>query len=577
MGIPPAAMSPATEFRWRQRFPLAAGEDNWALDNVVIKGPKGLTINRAPLVSAGVDQITASPQVAALTGSVTDDGLPFSSQGVSVQWKKLSGSGNVDIASPGLADTNVSFSEPGVYVFRLEASDGDLKTSRDVTVKVDPFGGTSIDIPWIVDDFDPVIDLNQWSAISGGRAEKNCGSLSGEKALTFDGAGLRAVKTPTLDANAGGSIRFALKMGFGTGTCPGEDGHRIFLQYRIAADPLWQSLKVYESRDFRVFTEVREMIPDAAKSSATEFRWVQIEHFSTNENVWAVDNVIIGGAFLSTTVAPSDPTTETMSQDVVVTTGGVRQKNLITPAEGGHVFEEGSLLLSGIRPADVFIPKGAVNREGILTILLEALKGDPQRQEALDRQGLKSLGLGGEIRMDPSDVFLLKPARLTIPFDPGLVPLSMDLKQLRLARFDEEIGGWVLNKNLTVSGEKVTAEVTNFSLFKPVLVLPDSKAGLREAYTFPNPARSPADPVVRALLGKVESVEITIFDVSGKKVHSASLNGRPTGTIEINGGYEFYYDYKWKDEKASGIYFAVIYGKSSQGDVRARAKFAVVR
>jgi hypothetical protein len=71
----------------------------------------------------------------------------------------------------------------------------------------------------------------------------------------------------------------------------------------------------------------------------------------------------------------------------------------------------------------------------------------------------------------------------------------------------------------------------------------------------------------------VDAVEITVFDLSGKAVHSARLPGPPTGLL--NGQY--YFDYTWKGPKASGMYFAVIHGKTGQGLVRARAKFAVVR
>ncbi|MEK7382119.1 MAG: hypothetical protein AAB262_02420, partial [Elusimicrobiota bacterium] len=79
---------------------------------------------------------------------------------------------------------------------------------------------------------------------------------------------------------------------------------------------------------------------------------------------------------------------------------------------------------------------------------------------------------------------------------------------------------------------------------------------------------------IRALLGQVERVEITIFDVSDRRVHTGTLSGAPTGVL--NG--EFYYDYVWTGRKPSGFYFAVIHGKKADGAiVRARAKFAVVK
>jgi hypothetical protein len=94
--------------------------------------------------------------------------------------------------------------------------------------------------------------------------------------------------------------------------------------------------------------------------------------------------------------------------------------------------------------------------------------------------------------------------------------------------------------------------------------------GLKEAYCYPNPAVG-RDPVIRAMMGTVDSVEVTIFDQAGKAVHS----GRATNSVNVNG--ETAYEYPWTGEKATGIYYAVIHGKKGDQTVRARAKFAVIR
>jgi hypothetical protein len=92
--------------------------------------------------------------------------------------------------------------------------------------------------------------------------------------------------------------------------------------------------------------------------------------------------------------------------------------------------------------------------------------------------------------------------------------------------------------------------------------------GLKEAYAFPNPAVG-VDPVIRAFMGGVDSVEVTIFDQAGKVAHS----GRTTDNSGPNGSFV----YQWTGEKASGVYYAVIHGKKGDETIRARAKFAVVR
>jgi hypothetical protein len=95
---------------------------------------------------------------------------------------------------------------------------------------------------------------------------------------------------------------------------------------------------------------------------------------------------------------------------------------------------------------------------------------------------------------------------------------------------------------------------------------------LRDVYVFPNPAVG-QDPVIRAKLGLVDRVEITIFDASGQVVHSAALDG--AAATVVNG--EYCYDYVWKGKKASGAYYAVVHGKKGNDIIRGRVKFIVVK
>jgi len=85
--------------------------------------------------------------------------------------------------------------------------------------------------------------------------------------------------------------------------------------------------------------------------------------------------------------------------------------------------------------------------------------------------------------------------------------------------------------------------------------------------------RAPEEPTIRAKMGLVDSVEITIYDISGQKIHSTTLDGSATGIMDG----QYYYDYTWQGHKASGVYFAVIHGKTAEGTVRAKTKFAVIR
>jgi len=101
------------------------------------------------------------PEGATLTASATDDGLPKPyrrapsnpdrdsqprrPRGVQIKWTQYRGPGKVtfdpDASSvvygqPVAVTSKVSFEAPGVYVLRATANDGQLFTSRDVTVTV---------------------------------------------------------------------------------------------------------------------------------------------------------------------------------------------------------------------------------------------------------------------------------------------------------------------------------------------------------------------------------------------------------------------------------------------------------
>ena len=80
--------------------------------------------------------------------------------------------------------------------------------------------------------------------------------------------------------------------------------------------------------------------------------------------------------------------------------------------------------------------------------------------------------------------------------------------------------------------------------------------------------------MIRAAMGSVEKVEVTIYASMGRMVHSGTITDGPAG---VSNG-EPYYEYVWTGAKATGTYFAVIHGKTADGKtVKARCRFAVVR
>ena len=88
--------------------------------------------NVAPIVAAAAEvPVTATLE---LHGKVADDTLPMG--WLMTRWTKVTGPGSVTFGDPLAVNTSASFTEPGIYVLRLTARDGQFTVSDDVTVTV---------------------------------------------------------------------------------------------------------------------------------------------------------------------------------------------------------------------------------------------------------------------------------------------------------------------------------------------------------------------------------------------------------------------------------------------------------
>ena len=95
-------------------------------------------VNTAPVVNAGADQTVTLPATASLSGTATDDGLPYPPGTLTTTWSAVSGPGTVTFANPAAAATTATFSVAGTYTLRLTASDSALSSSDDIVITVNP-------------------------------------------------------------------------------------------------------------------------------------------------------------------------------------------------------------------------------------------------------------------------------------------------------------------------------------------------------------------------------------------------------------------------------------------------------
>ena len=96
--------------------------------------PPADPVNQAPSVMVGADQVTMVNQTLQLAAVVSDDGLPDGS--LTFAWSVASGPGDAVWQDDTSASTTVSFVEPGNYVLRMTADDGQLTSNDELTVQV---------------------------------------------------------------------------------------------------------------------------------------------------------------------------------------------------------------------------------------------------------------------------------------------------------------------------------------------------------------------------------------------------------------------------------------------------------
>jgi len=152
-----AAVTTAT-FTKDGQYPLRLTASDGALSNFDDVVVNVFPPNKAPVANAGADQAVTRPGPAALSGTVTDDGIP-SGVAVTVSWSKVSGPGTVAFSAPTSLNTNATFSASGSYTLRLTANDSQLTGFDDVVVTVNdpppppavsltsPAPGTAINAP----------------------------------------------------------------------------------------------------------------------------------------------------------------------------------------------------------------------------------------------------------------------------------------------------------------------------------------------------------------------------------------------------------------------------------------------
>jgi len=239
---------------------------------------------------------TASPLPTGYLGLGYSQALAASGGWTPYTWSITSGSlpAGLSLSSAGVISGMPTAATTASFTVQVMGNDGLSSTKNfDLTIaaSLGPF----------FDDFDPGIDMVQWSAFGGtvGSTVLACnygGSVSGSNSLWFGDAGSRYAASRSLNTTQGGLVDFWLRIANGTSSTwenvdlPGEG---IVLEYSIDSGSSWVECGRYDTTAYWVWTHVSVDIPTAARTTNTMFRWRQLSNSGSGFDHWALDDVAV--------------------------------------------------------------------------------------------------------------------------------------------------------------------------------------------------------------------------------------------------------------------------------------------
>lgn len=236
--------------------------------------------------------------------------------------------------------------------------------------------------------------------------------------------------------------------------------------------------------------------------------------------------------------------------------------------------------------AGVSVPEGALVADLEITVD----KGDDnldKEEKTAKRKEMKITAVSEEVQYGPEGTTFSAPVTLTLPYDANLIASQgMREDELKVYYWNPTLKDWQAMPSVVDKQNKTVSALTNhFSAYQVgalggIGVAAIDDFGLRDGYAFPNPSRSGSAVTFRLQPGSVDSIEVRVYDLSGRKIHSSS-DFRFQGAIDDgNGkGVQNTYDHTWDvSGVGSGVYTYVMTAKKAgQSDIRKSGKVGVIK
>lgn len=212
--------------------------------------------------------------------------------------------------------------------------------------------------------------------------------------------------------------------------------------------------------------------------------------------------------------------------------------------------------------AAVEIPPNAMEEDTAIT--LKRIRSDGLRAAAAEE--IKMRPAGEPIEFGPEGTRFATPVTIELPYDPAL---AGDEDEIAIHYYNPLRREWEALASVVDRARKVvTAKTDHFSIYQPLGLAPTTVAQdefyYRDSYAFPNPSRGGAAVTFRIQPGLAETIELRVYDLSGRRIHSSSDFTFLGAIDDGNGkGAQNTYDHAWNvSGVGSGVYNYVI--KASQ-------------
>lgn len=241
--------------------------------------------------------------------------------------------------------------------------------------------------------------------------------------------------------------------------------------------------------------------------------------------------------------------------------------------------------------AGVSVPAGALGDD--LKITVSTMSPDSAAMSLAMSRRAEDNGLApayAPVEYGPEGTRFTVPVTIVQPYDPSLIAeegISED--SLAIQYWNKDKGAWeALESAVDKNAHTVTAKTPHFSVYQVLgstgtaikpLATADPTFTLHAAYVFPSPVRNARSATIRIQPGLADSVEVHVYDLSGRRVHSSS-DFTQSVTDDGNGlGSQYTYDHVWDvSGVGSGVYMYVITArKSGMKDLHKSGKVGVIK